>query len=206
MKKSVMFGLTLALLAAMAIPAMAEDARVGDLYTLNTCPVSGEELGGMGEPLVKVIEGREVRFCCGSCVKGFVNDPGKAEELDKKLIADQDAHYPSDKCVNSGADLNDSAVVFIAGNREFKTCCNKCAAKVKADPAAFIAKLDAEVIAAQKPGYTLDKDVVTGEALKEDAIDLVVANRLIRLNDAESVKAFEASPAKFIADVDAATK
>lgn len=206
MKKSVMFGLALALLATMAIPSMAEDARVGDLYTLNTCAISGEELGGMGEPLAKVIEGREVRFCCGSCVKGFVNDPGKADELNKAMIADQDAHYPSDTCINSGAALNDSAVVFIAGNREFKTCCNKCAAKVKADPAAFIAKLDEEVIAAQKEGYTLDKDVVTGEPLKEDAIDLVVANRLIRLNDAESVKAFETSPHKFIAEVDGASK
>lgn len=35
-----------------------------DSYPLHTCPVSGEELGGMGEPLEVVHGTRLVRLCC----------------------------------------------------------------------------------------------------------------------------------------------
>ena len=47
-------------------------------YPLTTCIVSGEELGGdMGEPVVMVYEGREIKFCCNACVKQFKADPQK---------------------------------------------------------------------------------------------------------------------------------
>lgn len=43
-------------------------------YPLDTCIVSGEKLGSMGAPIVKVYDGREVRFCCSGCVKRFEAD------------------------------------------------------------------------------------------------------------------------------------
>ena len=46
-------------------------------YPLNVCLVSGEELGSMGEPVVIVHEGREIKFCCDSCLPKFEADPGK---------------------------------------------------------------------------------------------------------------------------------
>jgi hypothetical protein len=46
-------------------------------YPLDTCPVSGEKLGGMGKPYVFVHEGREVRLCCKNCLKDFNEDPAK---------------------------------------------------------------------------------------------------------------------------------
>ena len=39
------------------------------------CPVSGEELGSMGEPVVVTHEGKEVKLCCKSCIKKFNADP-----------------------------------------------------------------------------------------------------------------------------------
>jgi YHS domain-containing protein len=44
-------------------------------YPLKTCPVSGEELGGMGEPVNYVVGTTLVKFCCASCVKSFQKDP-----------------------------------------------------------------------------------------------------------------------------------
>ncbi len=41
------------------------------------CPVSGEELGSMGEPIVMTHEGKEVKLCCKSCIKQFKADPEK---------------------------------------------------------------------------------------------------------------------------------
>jgi YHS domain-containing protein len=40
-------------------------------YPLTTCLVTGEKLGSMGTPVVKVYDGQEVKFCCKSCVKKF---------------------------------------------------------------------------------------------------------------------------------------
>jgi len=44
-------------------------------YPLGVCPVSGRELGGMGEPYNYVYGTRLVRFCCGGCVDAFNEDP-----------------------------------------------------------------------------------------------------------------------------------
>ncbi len=41
------------------------------------CPVSGEELGSMGEPVVMNHDGKEVKLCCDSCIEKFEADPAK---------------------------------------------------------------------------------------------------------------------------------
>ena len=46
-------------------------------YPLDTCVVSDEKLGSMGDPVVVVHEGTEVRFCCAKCVETFRKDPAK---------------------------------------------------------------------------------------------------------------------------------
>lgn len=46
-------------------------------YPLDTCVVSGEKLGSMGDSIVYQHEGTEVRFCCKSCIKKFKKDPAK---------------------------------------------------------------------------------------------------------------------------------
>ena len=48
-----------------------------DGYPLNTCVVSGEELGGMGETVVINHKGTTVKLCCDSCVDDFNAEPDK---------------------------------------------------------------------------------------------------------------------------------
>lgn len=52
-------------------------ADTTDSYPLDTCVVSGEKLGEMGEPYVHVHEGTTVKFCCKACLKDFNEDPAK---------------------------------------------------------------------------------------------------------------------------------
>ncbi len=59
----------LAKLDAAAIAAQKAD------YPLGTCPVSGEKLGSMGEPLDVVAGHRLFRFCCGGCLEKFHANP-----------------------------------------------------------------------------------------------------------------------------------
>src|ERR1043166_3149778 len=46
-------------------------------YTLKTCSVSDEKLGGMGDPYVFTYQGREIKLCCKDCKKDFDKDPKK---------------------------------------------------------------------------------------------------------------------------------
>lgn len=46
-------------------------------YPLKTCIVSDEPLGSMGDPIVLVHDGQEVKFCCEGCTDTFKKDPAK---------------------------------------------------------------------------------------------------------------------------------
>ena len=45
-------------------------------YPGNTCIVSGDKFDH-GKPVVKVVNGQQVKFCCDDCVKDFEKDPAK---------------------------------------------------------------------------------------------------------------------------------
>lgn len=78
------------LLAAMVMApflSRADDAKKDKKpYPLTTCVVSGDKLGGdMGDPYIYTYKdkkkkddpGREVQFCCKSCVAEFEKAPAK---------------------------------------------------------------------------------------------------------------------------------
>ena len=46
-------------------------------YTADTCLVTDNELGSMGDPVTMVHEGQEVKFCCKPCVSKFKANPDK---------------------------------------------------------------------------------------------------------------------------------
>ena len=64
-----------------ALAADSKDAKGSEKakpYTLKTCPVSGEKLGGdMGDPYVFTYQGREIKLCCKDCKKDFDKNPKK---------------------------------------------------------------------------------------------------------------------------------
>jgi len=49
----------------------------GTPYPLETCIVSGEKLGSMGDPAVIDHEGQQVKFCCEPCIDDFKKEPDK---------------------------------------------------------------------------------------------------------------------------------
>lgn len=57
-------------------------------YPLDTCIVSDEKLGEMGEAYVFTHKGQEIKLCCKPCQKDFNKNPGKylkkLEKADKK--------------------------------------------------------------------------------------------------------------------------
>ena len=46
-------------------------------YPLKTCVVTDNTLGSMGDPVTKIHNGQEMKFCCKPCVKKFDANPDK---------------------------------------------------------------------------------------------------------------------------------
>lgn len=109
-------------------------------YPMEVCVVSGEKLGGMGEPFVFEYEGQQVKLCCKSCKKDFDADPkkfvAKIEEAAKKV-----KKYPAKTCIMSGEPLPADGPASIYKGQEFKFCCEDCQKKFDKDPAKYAAKL-----------------------------------------------------------------
>ncbi|CAM8623848.1 hypothetical protein MCEMIH22_00218 [Candidatus Methylacidiphilaceae bacterium] len=72
--------------SAQIVKTPEDKAKASDLaksYPLTTCVVSHDGLGGMGETVDALYEGRLIRFCCKGCVKSFNKNPDKyLKELD----------------------------------------------------------------------------------------------------------------------------
>ncbi|MEO6596749.1 MAG: hypothetical protein ABIP94_18535 [Planctomycetota bacterium] len=186
------------------------EPRVGDAYPFDTCPISGKKLGAMGDPVVKLYDGREVRYCCGGCTGKFEKDlPASLAKLDEKVIKDQMALYPLKTSVVTGKDLPDQPMDFAFGNRLIRVGSEKEKVEFQKSSAKFLALLDAAVIAEQGKAYALTACPASGEEYGGDMgkpVDLVVAGRLVRLCCKDCKKDVEKDPAKFIAKVDAARK
>lgn len=191
----------------LSVSVFAEEAKTkGDPYSLSVCPVSGEPLGTMGDPIIAAHGEREVRFCCSGCPKQLTAAPAKfLSKIDALMTADQVKHYPLKTDVVSGKELGEKPVDLIHNNRLVRLGGESSVAKFKAEPDAYIAKLDAAVIAKQSEKYPFKVCVVSGEELGGDhgkVLNKVVANRLVRFCCDNCAKELNATPAKFIAMVD----
>lgn len=191
--------------------AFAADEIKGDPYTLDVCPVSGEKLGNMGEPIQYNHEGRDIKFCCAGCIGRFSSTPAQfLAKVDKLMAEQQKKHYPLTTCAVTGNALGSMGepLDIVVNNRLVRLCCAGCEKPVRAEPDKFISKLDAAVIEQQMAAYPFDKCLVSGEELNGahgKAIDKVVANRLVRFCCASCVVTFNENPAKYLKMLDTGT-
>lgn len=184
--------------------------RVGDPYPLSTCPITGKELGTMGDPVLKLYEGREIRFCCPRCPEKFEKDlAANLARIDEKIIKDQGPFYPLKTSVVTGKDLPAKPYEFVYGNRLVRVGAEAEKAEFLKDPTKHLAALNKAVVDEQGKDYALKSCPVSKEELGGDMgkpVDLVVAGRLVRLCCKDCKKDVEEDPAKIIAMVDAARK
>ncbi len=198
----------LALVAGIAvlIPTIVESADRIDPYPLDTCAVAKRsKLGSMGDPIIKVVDGREYRLCCAKCEGKLTKKTAEvAKSVDARIIEMQKASYPLTTCIVSGEALGDDAVDFVVGNTMMRACCNNCARKVKAKPENYLAKLDQAIIAAQAKDYPLTTCAVSGEDLAgRKAADVLVGNRLVRICCKGCKRGLKKDPAAVLAAVEA---
>ncbi len=162
----------------------------------------------MGEPVKYDYKGREIRLCCSGCIASFEKEPQKYfDQIDKAMIEDQLSHYPLETCMVSGKKLQGAMgepINLIYKNRLVRLCCPACKEGLAKDPEGYIRKLDEAVIEKQKEKYPLEICVVSGEKISamEKPVDIVIANRLLRLCCPDCQKAIEKDPLTYLSKVE----
>lgn len=180
-----------------------------DQFPMSRCPLCDSYLGSRGEAVELVHAGRQIRLCCDYCRLAFERDPAKAlARIDAVLIADQMPHYPLKTSVLDARALPERPIDFIWGNRLFRAVDAADRDRILADPVTAIRRLDQAAIEAQRPTYGMpDKCPVQGDILPNEArIDIVVANRMIRVCCGRCVKVVKARPYQYLAMVEFANR
>ena len=164
----------------------------------------------MGDAVVKVYDGREVRFCCNGCVKKFEADIAAGfKTIDEQIVVSQMRYYPLETCIISdeafGGDMGEP-IEFVYNNRLVRLCCKMCKGEFRDDPDAYLAKLDEAVTDAQRESYPINTCVVRGGELDAmgGPVEIVVSNRLVKFCCAGCKPDFEANPSMYLAQLDAA--
>ncbi|GAB4317192.1 MAG: hypothetical protein Kow0059_10130 [Candidatus Sumerlaeia bacterium] len=120
-------------------------AQQKENYPLDTCPVSGEKLGQMGDPVDYVYKNRLVRFYCKGCVSQFEKDPDKyLAKLDQAIVEKQSDNYPLKTCVVSGDELGQMGaepINYVYGTQLVKFCCPACIKDFEKNPQVYLKKI-----------------------------------------------------------------
>ena len=149
--------------------------------------------------------GREIRVCCQECVEEFrKNHFTWTTAIDERITNVQRPLYPLATCVVDGKPLEEGHVIeAVVRNRLFRLCGYDCQDELDKHPEQYFPRLNAAVVAKQKPRYPLDKCVVSGKPLGPKAVDCVVGNQLVRLADDKQLSRFLRSPGpgKYLAEL-----
>ncbi|MEW6741842.1 MAG: hypothetical protein AB1486_03700 [Planctomycetota bacterium] len=126
--------------------------------------------------------------------------PPAAAAGEKTLSIIAGPAYPLDYCIVTGEKFSEAHPPYAyirkgASNARTILLANKdCVAKFEEKADEYLAKIDAAVIATQKPTYPLEQCPVSGEPLDEGAVDYVYQNRLVRFCCKGCISGFEKDP------------
>jgi hypothetical protein len=77
MKATITSAIIASAFALVSCAAPGADTANVKRYTSDTCVVTDNKLGSMGDPITKVYGNQEVKFCCKPCVAKYEKNPGK---------------------------------------------------------------------------------------------------------------------------------
>ena len=200
-----------------AVVPMTEIQRAAAAIAVQkTCPVSGQPLGSMGEPIPVTIGAQTVYVCCQSCIEAVRQNPTKhlpgkpalsvtlATEADAAAIAAQKVCLVADAPLGSmGTPLKVTGL-----GRDVFICCKACLKALEEAPQKHLAKLpplpepevekaareDAPFIALQKLCPVMDKPLgAMGEPCRT-----VVEGRVVYLCCPSCAKKLQAAPQTYL--------
>lgn len=118
-------------------------------YPMETCPITGEPLTAMGEPVETLIGHRLVKLCCAGCLDKASADPeATLAKLDAAVVAQQGPGYAAETCPVTGMKLDamggaiDAVYAGPEGATLVRFCCGGCPPKFAQNPAKHLAELN----------------------------------------------------------------
>ncbi len=151
--------------------------------------------------------------CTGACKGAAVKSAAASGDMgleEKKGIAVQRELYPLETCVVSGMKLGamGEPIDYVHEGRLVRLCGSGCVSKFQKDPAVYLEKLDAAVIAAQSESYPLTTCPVSGAKLGAmgEPVDYVYDGQLVRFCCAGCIDKFEEDPSAAMAMLEAARR
>lgn len=122
---------------ALYTASIRDDLRIA---VQDICPVSGQKLGSMGDPL-KVQVGEETVFlCCKGCL-------GKEVKREHWATIHNNIAKAQEICPVMGGDLPKSPKWTIVEGQVVYVCCPPCTKKLAAQPEEYLSKVDEQYMA-----------------------------------------------------------
>jgi len=147
--------------------------------------------------------------CKGAAAKSTAASAGMAMD-EKQGIAVQRELYPLDTCVVSGMKLGamGEPIEYVHEGRLVRLCGSGCVSKFQKDPAVYLEKLDAAVIAAQSESYPLTTCPISGAKLGEmgEPVAYVYEGQLVRFCCSGCIDKFKEDPTAAMAMLEAARR
>jgi YHS domain-containing protein len=114
-----------------------------------TCPVSGQPLAGVANPVSVTVKGQTVQVCCQQCAAKLMANPDAylGASAGQTATSSNAVLYGGQKtCPVTGEELDPAggATPVTVRGQTIYVCCAGCAAKVKLFPEKYLAKVAAE--------------------------------------------------------------
>lgn len=185
------------IVAAVALSLILSTAALAEKQTV--CPVMG---GKINTNLYVDFDGKRVYVCCESCLDKLKADPaGYIEKMEKAGIELEKSPVAQTVCPVTGEKVDYTKYVDVDGKRVY-VCCEKCAEKVKADPATYIGKLEKDgVTLAKAPKPQTVCPVMGGAVSKSLFVD--AEGKRIYVCCPSCIETVKADPHKYITQLEA---
>lgn len=138
MMKNVQLLLVAAFMTLLAQVGQAQELSRHDhlkMAVQKICPISGQELGSMGQPLKVAVGQEELFVCCKGCLEREIN-PQHWATIHANFAAAQRI------CPVMKHELPANPQWTIVEGQIVYVCCPPCTKKIAADPAKFLTQLD----------------------------------------------------------------
>jgi hypothetical protein len=103
------------------------------------CPVMGEELGSMGEPIKVKVGEQNAYLCCKGCIGKQLNAE-HWQTIQANIAAAQGT------CPIMGKPVDASMKSTVVNGQQVFVCCPPCIEKIQADPATALTKVNANYV------------------------------------------------------------
>lgn len=132
----------------VAIAVLDESDRAG-IARQKVCPITGEPLGKMGDPVKLLIDGQPLYVCCQGCVAKVKNNPAAflSKAMPQITLAtlgegDRAGVARQRVCPVTGAALGSMGdpIKVLVGGQPLYLCCKGCLGKVQSDPDVYLRK------------------------------------------------------------------